>query len=100
MEVIFKPDDAFLQLYTCDPQRQKGSNTLNVVEKRIGKERVKRERRGNFLFLTDSDCCNYRRHDHRQRHPASNYQVPLVFRDVLALIAVMDLKREIVFNYL
>lgn len=70
------------------------------MEKQMVKERSEgRKKKKKKRFLTNSDCCNYRRHDHRQRHTTSYHQVPLVFRDVLALIAIMDL-RKITINYL
>lgn len=48
------------------------------------------------FFLTNSDRGNHRRHDHRQRHAASYHQVPLVFGDVFAFIASMNLMGIIV----
>lgn len=63
----------------------------------VGKQNVK-ERKWKGRHLTNSYCCNHRRHNHRQRHTTSYYQIPLVFRDVLALIAIMDLRRKIIVN--
>lgn len=55
---------------------------------------------GKHFFLTNSDCCDHGRHNHRQRHPTSYYQVPLVFGDVLAFITIMDLRRKTFINNL
>lgn len=51
-------------------------------------------RREEEFFLTDCDCSDNRRHNNRQCHTTSYDQVPLVFGDVFALVAVMDLKER------
>lgn len=62
----------------------------------IKAQMVKQNKTRKTFFPTDSDRGNHRRHDHRQRHAASYHQVPLVFGDVFAFIAIMNLMGIIV----